>query len=128
MTDEARAAAQSETAAMVDDWAAGGEQAEDRINANLQKGLDALAPGWEDRAEALGLSAHVARWSDADWAAVDAPAPEPEGIVRWTAPDGTAHVANVEALMRQPVGLRRHTLARLPAEFVTVLKGHGVAA
>ena len=130
MTNAERAAIQADTAAMVDDWAAGGEQAYARMRANAIQGLNATIPDWQERATALGLDGDLMKWTDADWAAVaaPAPAPEPDGMVRWSAPGMGDHVANPAALMQASPDLRRHCLARLPAEFVAVLKGHGVAA
>ena len=54
MTDAERAAAQAETLAMVDDWAAGGERAESRARDNALKGL--------------GLDGDLMKWTDAEWA------------------------------------------------------------
>ena len=70
MTDEARAAAQAETAAMVDDWAAGGERAEARMRDNALKGLDATIPDWQDRAEKLGLDGDLMKWTEPQWQAI----------------------------------------------------------
>lgn len=68
MTDAERAAAQAETLAMVDDWAAGGERAESRARDNALKGLDATIPDWQERATKLGLDGDLMKWTDAEWA------------------------------------------------------------
>ena len=70
MTDAERAVAQAETEAMSEDWAAGGERAEDRMRTNALKGLDATIPDWQDRAEKLGLDGDLMKWTEPQWQAI----------------------------------------------------------
>ena len=60
----------ADKAAMVEDWAAGGERADARMRANALKGLNATVPDWERKAEALGLDADLMLWTEAQWTAV----------------------------------------------------------
>ena len=104
----------------------------DTQRANALNGLDGI-PDWESRATALGLTADILEWTEEDWRAVlracgETWVPAPV-VLQWTAPDGTRHVVNVEALKRQPEAFRRHSLARLPDALRSKLAtDHGVAA
>ena len=70
-----------DTEEIVADFVAGGERAESRMRSNTLRALDQI-PGWEERAEALGLDGDVMKWSDANWLALD---PYPGAVTRGAA-------------------------------------------